>query len=67
MNHVHYEISSAVNKTMKTSLKNALGKIEGVAKVNVDLARNTVEVEFNEPAKESQIKSCVENTGFNIT
>lgn len=66
MKHVHYEISSLSNQTMKTSLKNALDKIDGVRKVNVDLARSTVEIEFNEPARESEIRSCVENTGFSI-
>lgn len=66
MNHVRYEISSVGNQTMKTSLKNALDKIEGVQKVGVDLVRNFIEIEFNEPARESEIQSCVKKTGFSI-
>lgn len=66
MNHVNYEISSMRNNTMKTSLKNALDKIEGVQKVSVNFARNFIEVEFNEPAQESEIRNCVEKTGFKV-
>lgn len=66
MNHVNYEISSMRNNTMKTSLKNALDKIEGVQKVSVNFARNFIEVEFNEPVQESEIRNCVEKTGFKV-
>lgn len=64
MNHVNYKILSAGNNSMKTSLKNALDKIEGVQKVSVNFARSSIEIGFNEPAQESEIRSCVEKTGF---
>lgn len=67
MNQVHYEITKMENQTMKTSLKNALDKIEGVQEVNIDVGRSTVEIGFNEPADENQIKSCIERSGSSVS
>ena len=66
MDRVHYNVSGIANSQMKTSLKNALGKIGGVQMINIDMARATVEVGFNSPADESDIKNCIEHTGFNV-
>jgi len=52
---------------MKTSLKNALDKMEGIQEVNIDLTQSTVEVEFNEPAVEAQIRDCIEHAGHRIS
>ena len=52
---------------MKTSLKNALDKMEGIQEVNIDLTQSTVEVEFNEPAVEAQIRGCIEHAGHRIS
>ena len=38
----------------------------GVDKVCVDMSRGTIEVIYNKPATEEQIKSCLENTGHKI-
>jgi copper chaperone CopZ len=59
-------VSGLGNKTNKTQVKNALDKINGVQEVGVNLTTGTVEIKYNEPASENQIKDCIENTGFKI-
>lgn len=66
MNKVHYTVSGMAGNESKTKLKNALDEIKGVQMVNVDLARGTVEVGFNAPANENQIKTCIQHTGYTI-
>lgn len=66
MNNLNLNVSGITNEQMKTSLKNALEKIDGVQLIEVDKILGSVEVEFNDPADETQIKLCVENTGLNI-
>lgn len=66
MKSVHYNVEGLANSQSKTKVLNALDKLEGVQKVAVDLARGTVEVEFNEPASDESIKRCIENTGYGI-
>ncbi|CUU47858.1 heavy-metal-associated domain-containing protein [Clostridium beijerinckii] len=63
MERIHYNVDGLANENMKTQVKNALEKIQGVDKVCVDLARGSVEVVYNAPATEEEIKSCIENTG----
>lgn len=63
MERKHYIVDGLANENMKTQVKNALEKIEGVNKVCVDLARGSVEVIYNQPATQEEIKSCIENTG----
>jgi len=46
--------------------KNALNKIAGVNEVGVNLASGTVEIQYNDPATEIELKNCIENTGFRI-
>lgn len=66
MNNVHYEVHGLFNTPMKTQLKNALEDLDGVNKVNVDLQRGTVEVEYNEPAAENTIRHTIEHIGCRI-
>ncbi|AOR23603.1 heavy-metal-associated domain-containing protein [Clostridium taeniosporum] len=66
MEKEHYTIQGLSNSNMKTQVKNALEKIEGVNQVCIDMARETVEVMYNNPATSSKIKSCIEGTGHNI-
>ncbi|MGG7058863.1 heavy-metal-associated domain-containing protein [Clostridium tertium] len=66
MDRVHYKISGISNENMKTQLKNSLEKVDGVNQVCVDMARGTIEVIYNEPATEIQIKSCLESSGHVI-
>lgn len=66
MNKVHYNVSGIQNANVKTQLKNALNKIDGISMVNVDAARSSVEVGYNDQTNESVIKSCIENVGCKI-
>lgn len=66
MNRIHYNTSGIQNSEVKTQLKNALDKIEGVSMVNIDAARGSIEVGCNESTDENSIKSCIENVGCNI-
>ncbi|MFL0245859.1 heavy-metal-associated domain-containing protein [Candidatus Clostridium stratigraminis] len=66
MKTVHYNISGMASRKNKAQVLNALDKIKGVQEVAVDVARGTIEVQYNEPAEEAAIMGCIENTGFKI-
>ena len=66
MNKANYNVSNLLNTECKTQVKNALDKVKGVQNVGVSLATGTIEVDYNEPADEEQIKNCIEQTGFTI-
>ena len=66
MEREHYIVEGLANENMKTQVKNALEKIDGVNNVCVDLGRGSVEVIYNEPATQEEIKRCIENTGHNV-
>ncbi|MPL95175.1 hypothetical protein SDC9_41344 [bioreactor metagenome] len=66
MNTMYCNVSGIQNKECKTQIKNALNKIEGINKVGVNLETGTIEIEYNEPARERDIKKCIENNGFKI-
>jgi len=66
MNRIVMNVSGIANAQMKTSLKNALGKIEGVQAIDVDKTLGRVEVEYNQPAGDRQIRDCVEESGFTL-
>jgi len=66
MERIHVSVNGIENSQNKTSLKNALEKIEGVQMINVDMGQGSVEVGYNDPATDVAIKSCIENTGFTI-
>jgi len=66
MERIHVSVEGISNTQDKTSLKNALEKIEGVHMINVDIGQGSVEVGYNNPATEASIKSCIESTGFSI-
>ncbi|MCM0649744.1 heavy-metal-associated domain-containing protein [Clostridium swellfunianum] len=66
MKNVHYNVSGLANAQSKTKVLNALDRLQGVQEVAVDLARGTVEVQYNEPASEQSIRQCIENTGYEI-
>ena len=63
MERKHYIVDGLANENMKTQVKNALEKIDGVSNVCVDLGRGSVEVIYNKPATQEEIRSCIENTG----
>jgi len=66
MNHMLCSVSGIQNKDQKTQIKNSLKKIEGVGEVGVNLATGTLDIKYNDPATEGDIKNCIENTGFQI-
>jgi len=66
MNTMLCSVSGIQNKEGKTQIKNALNKIKGVNEVGVNLSSGTVEIQYNEPATEIELKDCIENTGFKI-
>jgi copper chaperone CopZ len=66
MNSVQFNVSGIRNGQCKTQIKNALDKVKGVQEVGVSLKAGSVLIEYNEPADENQIKSCIESTGFKI-
>jgi len=59
-------VNGMQNKECKTQIKNALNKIKGVNEVGVNLTSGTVEIQYNDPATENELKDCIENTGFKI-
>lgn len=66
MNTMLCGVSGIQNKESKTQIKNALNKISGVNDVGVNLATGTVEIKYNHPATENDLKTCIESTGFHI-
>jgi copper chaperone CopZ len=60
MNTMLCSVSGIQNKENKTQIKNALNKIEGVNEVGVNLATGTIEISYNQPATENEIKNCIE-------
>lgn len=66
MEREHYMVNGIANENMKTQIKNALEKIDGVNNVCVDMARGTVEIVYNEPATKEEIRSCIVDTGYKI-
>lgn len=66
MNTMLCSVSGMQNKECKTQIKNALNKVQGVNEVGVNLRSGTVEIHYNDPATEIQLKDCIENTGFKI-
>ena len=66
MNNISFNVPGIINAEMKTSLKNALDKLDGVQEVDVDQTLDVVTIGFNEPATENAIQACIEETGFKV-
>ncbi len=66
MNKMLCSVSGIQNKNQKTQIKNSLNKIEGIGEVGVNLTTGTVNIKYNAPATEADIKNCLENAGFKI-
>lgn len=66
MEREHYKVEGLVNSSVKTQVKNALEKIDGVNEVCIDMGRGTIETIYNNPATKETIKSCIENTGHKV-
>ena len=48
------------------SIRNTVGKLDGVESVDVDVAAQTVEVSFGEPATEQEIRETMTGAGFDL-
>lgn len=66
MNNIHLNVNGLINNPVKTQVRNVLEEIDGVQKVNIDLVRSTVEVDFNPPATENDIRMKIEHVGCKI-
>ncbi len=66
MNRFHCNVNGLRNTIVKTQVKNALDELEGVKKVNVDLKRGSIEVDYNNTTSESQIRDQIEHVGCRI-
>lgn len=66
MKLLHYNVSGLAGSESKTKIKNALDEVKGVQDISVDLARGTVDIQYNEPANADQIEMCIKNTGYYI-
>ncbi|HWT27462.1 MAG TPA: heavy metal-associated domain-containing protein [Mobilitalea sp.] len=66
MNKIHYEVNGLINNQKRTQVKNVLDELDGVGKVNVDLDRGTVEVEYNDAANEKDIRQGIEHVGCKV-
>ncbi len=63
---MYCSVAGIMSKDNKTQLKNALDKVKGVQEVGVNLTTGTVQVKYNDPASENEIKNCIEKTGYKI-
>lgn len=66
MNKVHYNVTGIINAQVKTQLKNVLGDIDGVKKVNVDFVQGSIDVGYNDSTDESEVRHGIEHVGCKI-
>jgi copper chaperone CopZ len=68
METVTFNVDGIQNNTEKTQIKNAISKINGVNKINVDLDNNQIVVGYDMTSvSSSEIHYCIEGTGHHIT
>jgi len=66
MKKIHYNVDGLTNENMRTQVRNAVEKIEGVDLVSVDLESGSMNVDYNSPATPETMKDNIENTGHRI-
>ena len=66
MKHITLTSADIHCESCATSIRNTVGNLDGVESVDVDVAAQTVEVTFDEPATEQNIRSTMEDAGFDI-
>lgn len=66
MNRFHCSVNGLRNTIVKTQVKNALEELDGVKKVNVDLKRGSIEVDYNQASSENDIRRQIEHVGCRI-
>jgi len=62
MNQMLCNVSGIQKKELNIQIKNSLNKIDGVREVGVNLATGTIDIKYNEPATEINLKNCIENS-----
>jgi len=67
MNMVLLNVSGISNAQMKTSIKNALDKLDGVQTVDIDKTLGQIKIGYNDNATETQIKDCITDAGFSVS
>jgi copper chaperone CopZ len=48
------------------SIKNTVGKLNGVESVDVNVAEQTTTINFDDPATVAQVRESMEDAGFDI-
>ena len=66
MNRFHCNVNGLRNTIVKTQVKNALDELDGVKKVNVDLKRGSIKVDYNRSTSENEIRDQIEHVGCRI-
>ena len=66
MNTITLKSSDIHCASCAASIESVVGKLEGVQAVTVDVGNQTATVEFTSPTSEAEIKSAVEDAGFEI-
>jgi len=66
MDRIRYDVDGIINNNMKTALKNALEKIDGVETVDVDLGNQLIEIGCNNTTNQTMVKRCIEKSGAKI-
>ena len=66
MNRYQCNVNGLRNGTIKTQVKNVLNELDGVKKVNVDLRRGSIEVDYNNATNENEIRNEIEHVGCRI-
>ena len=66
MNKFHCNVNGLRNTIVKTQVKNALDDLDGVKKVNVDLKRGSIDVDYNNAISENAIRDQIEHVGCRI-
>ncbi|MBE6047980.1 MAG: heavy-metal-associated domain-containing protein [Clostridium sp.] len=61
-----YIVEGLNSENVKTQVKSALEKIDGVNGVCIKLGRGSVEVIYNNPAISEDIMDCIEKVGHPI-
>ena len=66
MDRIRYDVDGIINNNMKTAIKNALERIDGVESVDVDLGNQSIEIGCNNTTNQIMVKRCIEKSGARI-
>ena len=66
MKNFNFNLEGLQYKDSQDKIKNQLQRLNGVQDICLDVDHKSVNVTFDWPATEIEIKQCVENNGFKI-